>query len=142
MSRSLPAFDAVQPGGEPPAWAVGPISRTDIVRYQGASGDFNPVHHDEGFARASGFDAPLGVGMLTAGLMTTWATRWLGAERVRSTRVRWKKPVFPGTTVTFSGTVASRDAEAARVDLELQGVDDAGDVVVLGWMTFDLSEGA
>lgn len=131
-----PDFDDVVAGAEPGPWTVGPLTRTDIVRYQGASGDLNPVHHDEVFAKASGFPAPLGVGMLTAGLMNTWACRWLGPERVRSTRIRWKKPVFPGTSVTFSGKVVGRDAAARTVDLELQGVDDGGEVVVLGWMTF------
>lgn len=120
----------------PAPWTVGPFSRTDFVRYQGASGDMNPVHHDEVFAQEAGFPAPLGVGMFTAGLMTTWATRWLGPERVRSTRIRWKKPVFPGTTVTFHGKVIGRDADAQTVELELWGTNQDDQVVVQGWMTF------
>ena len=47
----------------------GPITRTDVVRYQGASGDMNPIHHDEPFARAAGYSAPLVVGMFQAGLL-------------------------------------------------------------------------
>ena len=44
----------------PPApLVVGPLTRTDFVRYQGASGDMNPLHHDEIFARAAGYDAPV-----------------------------------------------------------------------------------
>jgi acyl dehydratase len=38
-----------------PQRVFGPITRTDIVRYQGASGDFNPIHHDDDFAKSAGF---------------------------------------------------------------------------------------
>lgn len=130
--------DAVA-GNEPGPREVGPITRTDIVRYQGASGDFQPVHHDEPFATAAGFPAPLAVGMFHAGVMTTWATDWLGPERVRRTRIRWKAPVFPGDTLTFHGAVEARDEAAATVDLTLTGTKQDGSVAVQGWMTFDLS---
>ena len=61
----------------PPPLVVGPLVRTDFVRYQGASGDMNPLHHDETFARKAGYDAPLAVGMFNAGLLATYATDWL-----------------------------------------------------------------
>lgn len=136
------AFEDVRAGNEPDAWTVGPFTRTDFVRYQGASGDMNPVHHDEPFAQKAGFPSPLGVGMFTAGLMNTWACRWLGPERVRRTRIRWKRPVFAGTTVTFSGVVEARDEAARTVELALQGVDQDGNTVVQGWMTFSFAEEA
>ncbi|WP_019544481.1 MaoC/PaaZ C-terminal domain-containing protein [Streptomyces sulphureus] len=64
----------------------GPVTRTDFVRYQGASGDMNPVHHDEEYARAAGFPSPFSVGMFRAGLLASWATDWLGAHNVRRFR--------------------------------------------------------
>src|SRR5580658_7886815 len=70
--------------------ALGPLTRTDFVRYQGASGDMNPIHHDETVARAAGYEAPLGVGMFHAGAMAAHAAGWLGPENVRRTRLRWK----------------------------------------------------
>ncbi|HTX00461.1 MAG TPA: MaoC/PaaZ C-terminal domain-containing protein, partial [Acidimicrobiales bacterium] len=81
------------------------MTRTDIVRYQGASGDFNPVHHDEEFARAAGYDLPLSVGMLQAGMLASWAVDWLGAENVRNYRVRFKEQVWPGDHLVLSGEV-------------------------------------
>jgi acyl dehydratase len=135
-------FDRLTVGTAFEPWSFGPITRTDIVRYQGASGDLNPVHHDEPFARASGYPAPLGVGMLTAGLMNTYACRLLGPERVRRTRMRWKKPVFPGTTVTFDGKVVGRDEAARTVDVQVEGRDQDGATVVQGWLTFSFAEGA
>src|SRR5262249_50099258 len=57
----------------PAPLVIGPLTRTDFVRYQGASGDMNPLHHDEEFARAAGFSAPLAVGMFGAGALNAWA---------------------------------------------------------------------
>ena len=138
MDRATPTWSEVVPGSEPEPWTVGPFTRTDFVRYQGASGDMNPVHHDEVFAKNAGFPAPLGIGMFTAGCMNTWATNWLGPRNVRRTRVRWKRPVFPGAVITFCGEVVGRDEEAGTVELKLQGADADGTVVIQGWMTFAL----
>ena len=55
----MPTWDELQEGSAPEAQEYGPISRTDMVRYQGASGDFNPIHHDEEFAKSAGL--PVGV---------------------------------------------------------------------------------
>ena len=87
----------------PEPLVVGPLTRTDIVRYQGASGDMNPLHHDEPFARVAGYDAPLVIGMLGAGLLGSYATDWLGASNVRRFRIRFRAQVWPGDTLTCTG---------------------------------------
>ena len=124
----------------PPPLVVGPLSRTDLVRYQGASGDFNPIHHDEPFALAAGLPAPLSLGMLQAGMLATWATDWLGAGAVRRFRVRFAERVFPGDTVSCAGTVVASyvDDETGepRVDLELACTTQTGAVAVRAWATF------
>ncbi len=138
--RRAVTWEEVEAGAEPAPMVIGPVTRTDFVRYQGASGDMNPVHHDELFARGAGFEAPLGVGMFHAGAMATWATAWLGPERVRRTRIRWKAPVWPGDTLTISGKVIDKvevDGER-RVELELSCVKQSGEIVVQGWMSFSL----
>ena len=112
----------------------GPVTRTDFVRYQGASGDMNPVHHDEHFATNAGFPAPLAVGMYTAGALCAWASDHWGPNNVRRTRMRWKKPCFPGTTLSFSAAVEHEDA--AQIQVALTATDQDGDVAVLAWMTF------
>lgn len=133
-----PAFGDVVPGSEPPALTLEPVTRTDHVRYQGASGDMNPIHHDEPFATESGYPAPLTVGMFQAGVLTTWATNWLGPSNVRRTRIRWKAPVFPGDVLTMSGVVAERREDARQIDLELACSKADGSVCVQAWMTFQL----
>jgi acyl dehydratase len=83
-----------------PVVSFGPISRTDIVRYVGASGDFNPIHHDEEFAQTAGFPTVFSVGMLQAGLLATYATDWLGARNLRRYVMRFKEQVWPGDELT------------------------------------------
>jgi len=88
-----------------PAREVGPVTATDIVRYQGASGDFHPLHHDDAFARAAGYPGVFAVGMLHAGYLASYCASAFGAERVRQFRVRFREQVWPGDTLTLSGTV-------------------------------------
>ena len=85
----------------------GPVTRTDIVRYQGASGDMYRVHHDEPYAIACGFPSTFSVGMYQAGLLATWAVNWLGTENVRRFRVRFKDQVWPGDVLTRRRRTAS-----------------------------------
>jgi acyl dehydratase len=120
----------------PPPLVVGPLTRTDLVRYQGAAGDMQPVHHDEPFARAAGYDAPLSLGMLHGGLLGTWAATWLGADRVRRFRIRFTAQAFPGDTLTCTGSVAEERPDA--VDVELACTTQNGDVVARAWATFAL----
>nr|BFE60710.1 dihydroxy-acid dehydratase [Dactylosporangium thailandense] len=117
---------------------VGPLTRTDLVKYQGASGDFNPIHHDETFARESGLPAPLALGMLQAGFLATWATDAFGAENVRAFRVRFAARVFPGDTVTCDGTVTAR--RPGELDVEMTCTKQDGTVAVYGWATFATEE--
>jgi acyl dehydratase len=128
----------------PPApLVIGPLTRTDLVRYQGASGDFYPIHHDEPFARAVGFPAPISLGMLHAGILANWATKWLGAANIRHLRVRFTDQVFPGDTLTCDGTVVreyERDGQG-RVDLELSCRRSDGVVAVRGYATFVIQQG-
>ena len=122
----------------PPPRVVGPLTRTDFVRYQGASGDMNPIHHDEEFAKKAGYMAPLAVGMFQAGALNAWATDWLGPENVRRTRMRWKEQVWPGDVLTLSGKIAKKYQEDGvhKVDLELTCTRQTGGVAVQAWMTF------
>jgi acyl dehydratase len=134
-----PRWEELTEGAPVPApLVVGPLTRTDFVRYQGASGDMNPIHHDEELARAAGYPAPLGVGMFAAGILAAWAASWLGAENVRRFKVRWKEPVWPGDVLTCVGKVARRYGDGAerRVDLELACAIERGGVALVAWATF------
>ncbi|WP_286958367.1 MULTISPECIES: MaoC/PaaZ C-terminal domain-containing protein [Arsenicicoccus] len=87
--------------------AFGPITRQMLVRYSGASGDFNPMHYDDGFARGAGFPSVFAQGMLTAGLLGTFASEWLGPHNIRGLKVRFKEQVWPDDVLTFAGRVVA-----------------------------------
>lgn len=131
-------WDELSEGQSAQERVLGPLTRTDFVRYQGASGDMNPIHHDEPFARAAGYPAPLGVGMLPAGALCAWASDWLGPENLRRSRVRWKEQVWPGDVLRLSGRIARKYVEGGeqKVDLELVAKRQDDAVCVQGWATF------
>jgi acyl dehydratase len=105
MSALPSAPVALAVGDTLPPTTVGPLSRTDFVRYAGAGGDFNPIHHDEPFAQAAGLPQVFGMGMLHAGILGARLARWVGPEQVRRFQVRFVGQVWPGDVLTFSGAV-------------------------------------
>lgn len=135
MNHTAVISEHVEP---PEPYSYGPVARTDFVRYQGASGDMNPIHHDEEFARAAGFPSPFSVGMFQAGLLATYATDWLGADNLRRYRVRFKEQVWPGDTLSCTGEVvrAYEENGEPRLDLELTCSRQTGGVAVQAWATF------
>ncbi|MCB9521314.1 MAG: MaoC family dehydratase [Myxococcales bacterium] len=130
-------FEDLTVGAAPAKLTIGPVSRTDIVRYQGASGDMNPVHHDEPFAQGAGFAAPLGVGMYPAGVMHAWLAGWVGPEHVRRCRTRWRAAYFPGDTLSFEGRVTALTATDGGGECEIEATctNQAGAVTMQGWLT-------
>ena len=87
------------------------LSRTQIVQYAGASGDFNPIHHDEKFAtETAGYPSVFAHGMLTMGLTGKLLTEWLGDGVLQEYGVRFVGQVWPGDTLTATGTVKSVEA--------------------------------
>jgi acyl dehydratase len=108
------------------------LSRTQIVMYAGASGDFNPIHHDEPFATATaGYPSVFAHGMLTMGLTGRLLTDWLGDGVLRSFGVRFVRQVWPGDTLTAKGTVKAVGADG-RVEIELVTSNQRGEPVVAG----------
>ena len=115
-----------------------PLTVTDFVRYQGASGDMNPIHHDSAFAARAGFPTPFAVGMLSAGILATYATDWLGAANIRRFKVQFREQAWPGDVLTYSGAVVDvREVDGEQVvDLELACTRQTGGEHVKGWATF------
>jgi acyl dehydratase len=113
---------------------VGPVTITDLVRFAGAGGDFNPLHHDPQFAARAGFTTNIAHGQLTAGLLAAWVSDWVGVEHLRSFEVRFVAPVFVGDTLTLSGTVTElRPSPAGPVaTIEVTATKEDEVVVVKG----------
>lgn len=99
------------------------FTRTDLVRYAGASGDFNPIHYNDAAAAALGLPGVIAHGMLTMGTALRVVTDWIGdPTRVLSYYVRFTKPVVVPATgtvaVTFAGTVTAVADGVATVTIE------------------------
>lgn len=130
-------FEDVKEGEAIPPFVVEHLSRTDLVKYAGASGDFNPIHHDEEFARSAGNPTVFGHGMLTAGFVARCVTDFVGVENVRRYKVRFATRVWPGDTITCQGKVTRRYEEAgeARIDGEVAATNQKGETAVAGSFT-------
>jgi acyl dehydratase len=105
MSAMPAAPVALVVGDEMPSWRYGPVTRTDIVTYAGAGGDFNPIHHDEEHARRAGMPTVFAMGMLPAGVLGIRLARWVGPASVVRLSIRFIAQVWPGDELTLSGRV-------------------------------------
>jgi Acyl dehydratase len=120
---TAPAFDALTVG-DIVAEAAYPIARDSLVRYAGASGDFNPIHYRDDVAASVGLPGVLAHGMLTMGLAVQPVVDWAGdPARVVDYQVRFTRPVVvdpeAGAEVVVVAKVGQLDEEArvARIDL-------------------------
>jgi acyl dehydratase len=114
------------------------LYRTQIVQYAGASGDFNPLHTDEVFTtKIAGYPSVFAHGMLTMGLTGTLLTDALGDGTLRTFGVRFRSQVWPGDTLTATATVTEviRSAEGTLVSVDVETVNQKGEVVVSGTAT-------
>src|SRR6185436_8834675 len=103
-------YDDVQVGDQAPA-IDHKLTRTDLVMYAGASGDFNPMHHDEVAAQAAGLPSVFGHGMFTMGLLGKALTDYVGVGNLKLYRVRFTKQTWPGETLTTKVIVAKKYEE-------------------------------
>jgi acyl dehydratase len=117
---------------------VDDLSRTQIVMYAGASGDYNPLHTDDKFTtEVAGYPSVFAHGMLTMGMTGRVVTDWVGVGALKSYGVRFSKQVFPGDTLTTTVTVKSiSDGGVAEFDVTTKNQD--GDAVVVGYATAQL----
>jgi acyl dehydratase len=121
--------------GDVVATAEQHLTRDSLVRYAGASGDFNPIHYRDDVAASVGLPGVLAHGMLTMGLAVQAVVDWVGdPARVVDYQVRFTRPVVVdpegGADLTVSAKVGVIDADARRVRLDLSAV--AAGQTVLG----------
>jgi len=118
-----------------------PLTRTMFVRYAGASGDFNPMHHDDTIATQVGNPSVFGHGMLTMGLAARVVKDWFGAEAIRRLQVRFAKQVWPGDVLTCKATVTAKREDGGEhlVDLDLIVENQKGDKAITGSATAAVS---
>jgi acyl dehydratase len=121
---------------------VDDLTRTQIVQYAGASGDYNPLHSDERFAtEVAGYPSVFAHGMLTMGMTARVLTDWFGPEALAALGVRFVAQVWPGDRLTTTATVTEvrDDAGGPVADLTLTTVNQADVVVLSGTATARLA---
>ena len=127
-------WEDVKEGDTLPEIRVDKLTRTDFVKYAGASGDFNPIHHDQTFAEASGNPTVFAMGMLNAGILSRVITGFAGRPNVRRYKVRFQTRAWPGDDVICRGKVTRTLEEGGEklVEGELQALNQKGETLISG----------
>ena len=126
----------LETGQEFTAVLVEDLKRTQIVQYAGSSGDYNPVHTDEKFAREiAGYPGVFAHGMLTMGMTGKMLTNYVGDGRLTKYGVRFTRQVWPGDVLTAKATVEALREEGGKhfVDLTVSTVNQEGAEVLSGY---------
>ncbi len=136
MAEQRLKFDDVSEGDEAPEVSH-KLTRTDLVQYAGASGDFNPMHTDEVAAQAAGLPSVFGHGMFSMGLLGTALTNYVGVGNLTTYKVRFTKQTWPDEVLTTKIVVTGKrsEGEANYVDLECSLANADGQVKVAGEAT-------
>lgn len=139
-------FDALRVDDVLPAYTSQPITRTHLVRYAGASGDFNPLHHDETFARTIGREEVIAHGMFIMGIAGEAVTSWIDYINLRKFSVHFLSMTEPvnlddwentkdRATITVSGRVLEKyqEQDEKRIRCEVIAQDAQGSRKLTGY---------
>lgn len=126
-------YDAISIGDEAPIVSH-ELKRMDLVRYSGASGDFNPMHTDEVAAKAAGLPSVFGHGMFSMGLLGRAVTDWAGVGNLKVYGVRFTKQTWPGETLSTKIVVTGKEetADGRIVVAAVQLLNQNGEVKLEG----------
>ncbi|RJP26916.1 MAG: dehydratase [Candidatus Abyssobacteria bacterium SURF_5] len=122
MAGQTVYFDDVNVGDEIPSLAKDPITEVQLVKYAGASGDFNPIHTVHHYAEKAGLGGVIAHGMLSMGFVGQHVTRWMGeAGELKRLKVRFAAMTRPGDVITLKGKILGKRETGgdSLVDCEL-----------------------
>ncbi|MGP0029165.1 MAG: MaoC/PaaZ C-terminal domain-containing protein [Acidimicrobiales bacterium] len=129
-------FEDVAVGDEGPAISH-KLTRTDLVKYAGASGDFNPMHHDEVAAQAAGQPSVFGHGMFSMGLLGSALTDYVGVGNVTRYQVRFARQTWPDEVLSSKIVVTGKREEGGQklIDLAVTLSNGEGEDKLVGQAT-------
>ncbi len=118
----------------------GPVTRTQLALFAGASGDHNPIHLDDEEAKAGGLPGVIVHGMLMMAILGQMLTQWVPQSRVRKFSNRFAAMAVSGDTITCSGKVVAKREEGGEklVDVEVIAQNQKGDTLLKGIATVAL----
>ena len=127
-------FSDMKVGDTLPTVDKDPVTKAQLVRYAGASGDFNPLHTDDAVAQKAGLKGVIAQGLLIMGFMGQAITRWVSKRDLKRFQVRFKGMTFPGDTISVSATVAEKIAEGEnlRILCHTEAKDQKGEIKLTG----------
>lgn len=130
----MPYFEELTPGTLLPPLTAAPVTHNTLVRYSGASGDYNPLHTDPAVAQAAGYDTVIAHGMFVMGLLGRLVEGYVGPLALRRFSVRFRGVTRPGDVLTCSGHVNEvyLVGAEARISGEVQAADQHGDLKASG----------
>ena len=112
-------LEGITPGMDFEESVFGPLTREDFVRYADASGDDNPIHQDEEYARRAGAPTVFAMGMLNAGFLAKAVSDWFGGpQNLRRFKVRFTNRVWPGDELACTGRVIAIEDGIVKVTVE------------------------
>lgn len=124
-------WEKVTEGQMLPTYQKPPITKVQLVKYAGASGDFNPLHTDDAFAQEIGMPGVIAHGMLIMGFLGEYVMQLAGdSTQVKQFSMRFGAMTFPGDTVTCGAQV--KEINNRQVSLELTAKKQDGTVVGTG----------
>jgi acyl dehydratase len=117
------------------------VTRTDFVKYAGAGGDFNPLHHDEVLAKSVGLPSVFSMGLLQGGILSKVLTDWAGPSAIKKYKIRFMSPVWPNDELTFGAIVKRKTGEKniSKLGFELYVENQKGDRVIEGEADLELT---
>ena len=126
-------YDDIAEGDQAPVVSH-KLTRTDLVKFAGASGDFNPMHTDEVSAQAAGLPSVFGHGMFSMGLLGRAITDWAGPGNVKVYGVRFTRQTWPGETLSTKIVVSGKEVtdEGKIVVAEVSLLNQDGEVKCSG----------
>lgn len=124
---------------ELPSIIKSPIEHIDLVKYAGASGDFNTIHTVSHIANEKGYPDVIVHGMFLMGWASQAIEEWFPNSRLRRFSVRFMAPTYPGESLTIKGELSGPDTEVAIDIGNLKIVNSVGEIKLTG--SFELSEG-
>jgi acyl dehydratase len=134
-------FTAIKEGDELPAITKGPVSQLQLVRYAGASGDFNPIHIDSRYAKEAGLDGVIAHGMLSMGILGQMISSWVGILAVKDFNVRFTSFTNVQDILTAKGIVEKKvDNEDGKfLHCKVSVEDQDGEVKIKGKVIIECS---
>ncbi len=134
---ALKKFADIALGDPLPAIKDGPVSRSQLALFAGASGDHNPIHLDDAEAQAGGLPGVIVHGMLMMAMLGRMLSNWVGQSQVKEFSSRFAAMAVPSDSITCSGEVLAlrKTGDGGLVEVKIRAQNQRGETLLKGTAT-------